>query len=221
VTIAYWLDYGVALHIPESTKQWRVPVAVQLVPGGIMLIGLFFLTESPRWLMKKGRHEEALASLAYIRCEKTDSPDIVKEMAEIRAAIDEELHLTEGVTWKECLKKGVRERFLIGFMIMFWQQFSGTNSIGYAVTPVSLQCFPALLHGAQSPQSIILTEVLAGTTRPRSSRPLASPKPTHPSSQRASTALSRSFLQAFSCSSVSTASAANGLLLQVQHGWLP
>lgn len=108
-----------------------------------MLIGLFFLTESPRWLMKKGRHDEALASLAYIRCEQIDSPDIVKEMAEIRAAIDEELHLTEGVTWKECLKKGVRERFLIGFMIMFWQQFSGTNSIGYAVSlmPIQLSLF--------------------------------------------------------------------------------
>jgi len=34
------------------------------------------------------------------------------------------------VTWKECLTPGNRKRFLIAFMIMFWQQFSGTNSIG-------------------------------------------------------------------------------------------
>ncbi len=37
-------------------------------PGGLMLAGLFFLKESPRWLMKKGRQEEALASLLHQEC---------------------------------------------------------------------------------------------------------------------------------------------------------
>ena len=130
-TFAYWLDYGVALRISVSTKQWRIPVGLQLVPGGLMLIGLFFLKESPRWLMKKGRKEEALRSLAYIRCEETTSPDVLHELAEIHAAVEEELHLTEGVTWKECLAPGVRIRFFTGFVLMLCQQFSGTNSIGY------------------------------------------------------------------------------------------
>ncbi|OCK99696.1 quinate permease [Cenococcum geophilum 1.58] len=130
-TFAYWLDYGVSLCIPVSTKQWRVPVAIQLIPGGLMLFGLLFLKESPRWLMKKGRHHEAAESLAHIRCETTDSPDVAKELAEIRAAIEEELNATEGATWKECLLPGNRYRFLTGFALMFWQQFSGTNSIGY------------------------------------------------------------------------------------------
>lgn len=130
-TFAYWLDYGVALNIKQSTKQWRIPVGLQLVPGGLMLCGLFFLKESPRWLMKKSRHEEALRSLSYIRNEAPDSPEVLKELAEIRAAIEEEMALTEGVTWKECLKKGNWNRFALAFGIMFWQQFSGTNSIGY------------------------------------------------------------------------------------------
>ena len=128
-TFAYWLDYGVSLRIPESTKQWRVPVAVQLIPGGLMLCGLVFLKESPRWLMKKGRHSDAAQSLAYIRCETVDSPDVVKELAEIRAAIEEELNATEGVTWRECLLPGNRYRFVTGFVLMFWQQFSGTNRL--------------------------------------------------------------------------------------------
>ncbi|KAJ4348396.1 uncharacterized protein N0V89_009770 [Didymosphaeria variabile] len=114
-TFAYWLDYGVALHIPASTKQWRVPVAIQLIPGGFML----------------GRHSEAAESLAHIRCESVDNPDVVTELAEIRAAIEEELNATEGVTWRECLIPGNRYRFITGFVLMFWQQFSGTNSIGY------------------------------------------------------------------------------------------
>lgn len=130
-TFAYWLDYGVSLHIPTSTKQWRVPVAIQIIPGGVMLVGLFFLKESPRWLTRKGRHEEALSSLSYIRNTEANDPEVIHELAEVRAAVEEELHLTEGVTWKECLAPGVRVRFITGFGIMFCQQFSGTNSIGY------------------------------------------------------------------------------------------
>lgn len=130
-TFAYWLDYGVALRIPTSTKQWRIPVAVQIIPGGLMLIGLFFLNESPRWLMKQDRYEEALRALAYIRNEPQDSEVVQIEMAEIKASIEEELSVTAGVTWKECLQKSNRFRFITAFVLMFWQQFSGTNSIGY------------------------------------------------------------------------------------------
>jgi sugar porter (SP) family MFS transporter len=129
-TFAYWLDYGVALTIPESTKQWRTPVAIQLIPGGALLIGVFFLTESPRWLAKQGRYEEATKSLAYMRRDDVDDPDIIKEIADIRASIEEELHLTEGVTWRECLVPGNRYRFGVAFVIFLCQQFSGTNSIG-------------------------------------------------------------------------------------------
>lgn len=130
-TFAYWLDYGVALRIPTSTRQWRIPVGIQLIPGGLMLIGLCFLKESPRWLCKKGRHEQAIAALAHVRAEDVNDPVIVQEMAEIRTSIEEELNATEGVTWREVLLPGIRKRFLLAFCIMFWQQFSGTNSIGY------------------------------------------------------------------------------------------
>jgi MFS family permease len=100
-TFAYWLDYGVAKHIPTSTRQWRIPVAIQLVLGGLMIIGLCFLKESPRWLAKKGRHEAAHAALSHVRCRAMDDPEILEELAEIRAAIEEENHATEGLSWKE------------------------------------------------------------------------------------------------------------------------
>ncbi|KAJ6013429.1 hypothetical protein N7540_008020 [Penicillium herquei] len=158
-TFAYWLDYGVSLRIPEGTKQWRTPVAIQLIPGGLMLIGLFFLKESPRWLMKQGRREEALTSLAYIRNEPEDSEEVQKEMAEIHAAIEEELLLTEGVTWKECLQKSNRYRFFLAFFIMFWQQFSGTNSIGYYAP----QIFESI--GISSTNSSLFATGIYGTVK--------------------------------------------------------
>ncbi|KAF8849604.1 general substrate transporter [Acephala macrosclerotiorum] len=130
-TFAYWLNYGVSLHVKPSTSQWRIPVGIQLIPGGMLFIGLLFLKESPRWLVKQGRYEEATASLAYIRRDEIDDPEVLKEIADIRASVEEELQLTEGVTWKECLIPGNRNRFAIAFTIFLCQQFSGTNSIGY------------------------------------------------------------------------------------------
>ncbi|KFY49317.1 hypothetical protein V496_10101 [Pseudogymnoascus sp. VKM F-4515 (FW-2607)] len=131
VTIAYWLNYGVSRNIAPSTAQWRIPVGFQMAPAGVMFVGLIFLKESPRWLVKQGRYDEATASLAYMRREDPGSVDVHRELAEIRASIDDELSVTEGVTWKEALTPGNRMRFINGFVIMFWQQFSGTNSIGY------------------------------------------------------------------------------------------
>ena len=108
-----------------------MPVAIQMVPGGFMLIGLFFLKESPRWLTKNGKHQKASESLAWSRCLSQDDPELLEELAEIRASCEEELRATEGVTWRECMQPGSRKRFILAFGIMFWQQFSGTNSIGY------------------------------------------------------------------------------------------
>ncbi|PMD67600.1 general substrate transporter [Hyaloscypha bicolor E] len=130
-TFAYWLNYGVSLHLKPSTSQWRIPVGIQIVPGGLLFLGLIFLKESPRWLVKQGRYEEATASLAYMRREPIDDPEVMKEIADIRAAVEEELNLTEGVTWKEVLIPGNRYRFAVAFTIFLCQQFSGTNSIGY------------------------------------------------------------------------------------------
>lgn len=81
--------------------------------------------------MKQGRYEEAQVSLAYMRCASVTDHEVVQEIAEIRASIEEELAATEGVTWRECLTIGNRYRFLFTFTIMLCQQFSGTNSIGY------------------------------------------------------------------------------------------
>lgn len=130
-TLAYWIVYGVSINIPESTKQWRIPVAVQIIPGGLMLIGLALLKESPRWLIQKHRREEALSALAWLRDGFAESDEIQKEFVEIETAFLEESAVTENMTWKECLQKSNLQRLSLGFMLMFWQQFSGTNSIGY------------------------------------------------------------------------------------------
>jgi MFS family permease len=74
VFFSYWIDYAVEKHIPStSDRQWQIPIGLQLVPGGVLGFGMLFLKESVRWLAKKGRHEEAIKSLVWIRGgEETD-----------------------------------------------------------------------------------------------------------------------------------------------------
>ena len=68
VMTSYWIDYAVAKHIPDDhTAQWQIPVGMQLVPGAILGLGMLLTKESTRWLAKKGRREEALQSLIWVR----------------------------------------------------------------------------------------------------------------------------------------------------------
>ena len=78
VMTSYWVDYGVNKHISSnSPRQWQVPIGIQLIPGVMLGIGMIFLKESTRWLVKRGRNDEALKSLIWIR--GGDSPEVRAE----------------------------------------------------------------------------------------------------------------------------------------------
>jgi MFS family permease len=46
--VAYWAVYGCSLHLKPTTRQWRVPLSLQIVLGAIILAGSFVIVESPR-----------------------------------------------------------------------------------------------------------------------------------------------------------------------------
>ena len=149
--VADFLLDGVGLHVRNSPSVWRIPLGFQLVPAGIMLVGLYgvqvaplFCTglkltnmtpwnqESPRWLVSVNRKEDALRTLVYLRKDTRDSEAIMHELAEIKAAIAEERDARTGLGFKEAFfGKGNFNRFVIAFMILALQQWSGQNSVGY------------------------------------------------------------------------------------------
>ncbi|KAG9312420.1 general substrate transporter [Chiua virens] len=132
VMISYFINFGVGLHMANSVNVWRIPFGFQLVPAGIMALGLLTVKESPRWLASKGRIDDAIANLAYLRREPYDSPSVRHEMAEIEAAINEEREARQGLGIKEAFfGKGNLIRFVIAFVIFLLQQWSGQNSVGY------------------------------------------------------------------------------------------
>ncbi|PKS08072.1 hypothetical protein jhhlp_006684 [Lomentospora prolificans] len=126
--IAQWLGYGCSFS--KSSFSWRFPLAFQNVPSLILLLGIWFLNESPRWLMEKNRHEEARDVLKRLRSGQ-DEELIELEAREIHDVIIADRALGE-VTWKSIITRpSWRKRLLLGCGIQAFGPLSGINVINY------------------------------------------------------------------------------------------
>ena len=65
IVIAFWITYGT--QYMASEWSWRLPFLLQMVPGFVLGAGTTFLPFSPRWLVSKGRAEDAGDSLCKLR----------------------------------------------------------------------------------------------------------------------------------------------------------
>jgi sugar porter (SP) family MFS transporter len=132
--VGFWINYGVSKTLPSNHKQWIIPFAVQLIPAGLLFIGAFWIRESPRWLISKGRREEALKNLCWLRDLPADDIYIVEEVAFIDADHERFVHEVGAGFWKPfaALKqRKVQWRFFLGGMLFLWQNGSGINAINY------------------------------------------------------------------------------------------
>jgi hypothetical protein len=118
-----------------SHKQWIIPFAVQLIPGGILFFGAFWLKESPRYLLTKNKRERAIRNLCWIRNLPADDLYIVEEVAAIDAALDEQRRALGVGFWKPFAavwrSKSIQWRFFLGGILFMWQNGSGINAINY------------------------------------------------------------------------------------------
>jgi MFS family permease len=88
-TIAAWTTYG-TLQI-QSNWSWRLPSLLQVGPSAFQLIFLWFLPESPRFLISKDRQDKALEVMAKYHANGNIHDEvIVFEIAEINEALKEE-----------------------------------------------------------------------------------------------------------------------------------
>lgn len=79
--VAYWLEFGLSfVDDGNSPIAWRFPIAFQIIPLLVLLGAVWFFPESPRWLTKVGRDEEARFILRRLR--GTDASGESKALAE-------------------------------------------------------------------------------------------------------------------------------------------
>lgn len=73
-----------------STWSWRIPSLLQMAPSVVQLSAVWFLPESPRWLISKDRDHDALEALKRYHGEGEETELVRLEYEEIRTAIDNE-----------------------------------------------------------------------------------------------------------------------------------
>ncbi|KAF1913670.1 general substrate transporter [Ampelomyces quisqualis] len=134
--LAFWVNYGSLLHLSGSATVYIVPLALQALPA-VLLIGCMSLNkESPRFLAKQDRWEEANAVLARMRNLPISHEYVQAEIKDIADQLEHERMLIAGATVKDLLKEmftipGNRKRALLSIGLMICQQMTGTNAINY------------------------------------------------------------------------------------------
>ncbi|KAK7432157.1 hypothetical protein QQZ08_001102 [Neonectria magnoliae] len=119
------IDWTTAKRPDKSS--YLIPLGIIYVVPAILFISMFFIPESPRWLILQGRFDEAHKSLKWLRPAAADVDD---ELTEIRLAIDKERELTSRVGYLDMFKNPIdRRRTVLSVGAVTLQAASGSMFI--------------------------------------------------------------------------------------------
>ncbi|KAK7754969.1 hypothetical protein SLS62_003053 [Diatrype stigma] len=139
--IATWLT--LACSFTEGGWQWRLPLAVQIVPALFMFTFLFFVPESPRWLIMHERTEEGLDAIRRYSGKRLsiDDPIVQSQYQSIKGALmlEEEQRISISSVLARRDRSGHLKRLLLGCGGQFMQQFGGINALNYFFTIILTQ----------------------------------------------------------------------------------
>ncbi len=159
IMLSFWTGYG-SNYIGgtgdgQSDLAWRLPSIIQGIPAACLALGIWWLPFSPRWLVDKGRDEDAIKTLAYLRKLPSDHELIQVEYKEIKAESLFEAQVFAKnfpqLAEKEKQNVWVREiaqyynivrswdnfkRVSTAWLVMFFQQWSGIDAIIYYASNV-------------------------------------------------------------------------------------
>ncbi|KAK2757297.1 hypothetical protein FQN54_004811 [Arachnomyces sp. PD_36] len=136
--IAYWIDFGA--HYGPPDLVWRFPIAFQIIFGVFIIVGMFYLPESPRYLISKDKVQEGekvLAALGGVEIED-EKTQIQKNLVMESVRASGSMHQTK---FSDLLTGGPTQHFrrmVVGSSSQVFQQLSGCNAVIYYL-PVLLE----------------------------------------------------------------------------------
>ncbi|KAK7718914.1 hypothetical protein SLS57_006025 [Botryosphaeria dothidea] len=162
LTVSCFVVYASFLHLAAGTLQYQVVWFVPCIVVALIIAASFFVMyESPRWLMLRGREDEALQTLVALRGLPAAHPRVASEMADIRAQIAKE-HARYGDAAGSGMKVVLRETFLVpanlrrvqqSCLCYILAQLSGANSVTSYLVPI----LAMLGQGGSTDRAMFLT----------------------------------------------------------------
>ncbi|KAL4885462.1 general substrate transporter [Aspergillus karnatakaensis] len=180
--VASWTIYGCARW--NNPYAFRIPIWLQLCSSVIVGVGVWFIPESPRWLIAHGKTEEARAVLARYHGEGSDThPIVVLQMVEMQRTIRQDASDKKWWDYKELISThSARRRLVCVLGMACFGQLSGNSVTGYYL-PVMIEnagitsqetqllinglnpviCFIAAIIGAQYVDKLGRRPILIGS----------------------------------------------------------
>lgn len=122
IFVAYLTDYALS-----DSSAWRWMLGLGALPAVLLGLGIYFQPESPRWLVKRGRADQARSVLTRMR---GGGSAVEQELEEIREA-NRSSEYEKSVGLREILAPLLRPALLVGLGLVFFQNFMGINTIIY------------------------------------------------------------------------------------------
>jgi SP family galactose:H+ symporter-like MFS transporter len=127
ITVGIFLAYLIDLAF-AGIHGWRWMFLCGILPAVALWVGMLFLPESPRWLVLRGRPDDARAAL-----EQLEDPDPDAEVRAVTQSIDR-----GAGSWRDLLAPFARRALLVGLGLGIFQQAIGINTVIY-YAPTILQ----------------------------------------------------------------------------------
>jgi sugar porter (SP) family MFS transporter len=124
IFVAYLADYALS-----GSGAWRWMIGLGVVPAVLLMVGIYTQPESPRWLVvNKGSADEAEQVLISLR---GDEKEAAAELAEIQESAAKEAEQSEPLRLRALTTGRLRPIFVVGMLLVFFQNFVGINTIIY------------------------------------------------------------------------------------------
>lgn len=135
IFLGYCTTYGTKVY--TDSRQWRIPLGLCFAWALLLISGMVFMPESPRYLIEKHRLDEAKASVAKSNKVSPEDPAVYAEIQHIQAGIDREA-LAGTAGWKELItgKPKMFQRVCVGIILQSIQQLTGNNYFFYYGTTI-------------------------------------------------------------------------------------
>ncbi|KAH2645018.1 hypothetical protein LV164_005221 [Aspergillus fumigatus] len=126
----------------EGTMSWRIPIWVQMVFAGLVLVLCWTIPESPRWLVSRDKHEEAIRVLATYHGDGDRNAPLVQ--LEYREMVEDISNTGADKRWWDYRElfnsRETRYRSMLVILMAFFGQWSGNGPVSYY--------YPQMLAGA-------------------------------------------------------------------------